>query len=142
MLLLEFQCFALVWLLQSLTFLSLVIFLFFISLTILRQPEESHMLVHTVHTYTWYSLPVNTHFKTVPSLHLQVPLISQNYPSFIVVINLSLIFFVCAVRKMYTGVIQLSTKGTTPKKFVFFCRNFDKLDGLHAYSLWVYVCDQ
>ena len=55
--------------------------------------------------YIYMTLPSSL-FKTVPSLHLQVPLISQNYPSFIVVINLSLIFFVCEARKMYTGVIH------------------------------------
>ena len=165
--LLVFRCFLLVWLLQSLPFLSLVIFLFLISLTTLRQPEESYThTVHTVHihesihipyiqyiymrvytctysTYTWYSLPVNTHFKTVPSLHLQGPLICQNYPCSSVAINLSLIVFsLCCETNIYRSYPFVSALGTTPIKFITFCGNLDNLDGLHACSLWVYICDQ
>ena len=151
--LLVFRCFLLVWLLQSLPFLSAVIFLFFISLAILEHPEESiHMYIQYIYmrvytctysTYTWYSLPVNTHFKTVPSLHLQGPLICQNYPCSSVAINLSLIFFsLCSETNIYRSYPFVSALGTTPIKFITFCGNLDKLDGLHACSLWVYVGDQ
>ena len=97
----------------------------------------------TYSTYTWYSLPVNTHFKTVPSLHLQGPLICQNYPCSSVAINLSLIFFsLCSETNIYRSYPFVSAVGRTPIKFIIFCHNLHKLDGLHACSLWVYVCDQ
>ena len=151
--LLVFRCFLLVWLLQSLPFLSAVIFLFFISLAILEHPEESiHMYIQYIYmrvytctysTYTWYSLPVNTHFKTVPSLHLQGPLICQNYPCFNVAINLSLIVFsLCCETNIYMSYPFVSAVGRTPIKFIIFCHNLHKLNSLHACSLWVYVCDQ
>ena len=98
---------------------------------------ESYTCLYS--TYTWHSLPVNTHFKTVPSLNLQVPLISQNYPSFIVVINLAMIFFVCAARELFTWVIHSYLLWEQLLNNLKLCQNLDKLDGLHACSLWIYI---